>query len=357
MTRGVISSPADDGTRDLSSTTSPRDDNHLVNLVAVHMNKLSKLITDFLEYLEVEKNSSQKTIENYDHYLKRFLEFAGDISPSKIDLNLIKKYRLFLNRLQDKKERSLGKQTQSYHVIALRAFLKYLAKNDIKTVAAEKIELPKTEGRVVTFLEEEEVGRLFKTAGNKDNLVDLRNRAILETLYSTGLRVSELTGLDRDNINLKRGEFSVKGKGGKTRLVFLSDEAIDWINKYLAKRGDPDPALFIRADRRKNKDIEKTKDHSLRLTPRSVQRIIDQSARQAGITKTVTPHTLRHSLATEMLRNGADIRSVQAILGHSSITTTQIYTHITDTQLRDVHKTFHGRKKSAKGGSASGRKK
>jgi len=308
------------------------------------MAKLSKLITDFLEYLEVEKNSSQKTIENYDHYLKRFLEFAGDINPQKIDLNLIKKYRLFLNRLQDKNKKGLGKQTQSYHVIALRAFLKYLAKNDIKTVAAETIDLTKTEGRTVTFLEEEEVERLMESTGNKDNQVDLRNRAILETLYSTGLRVSELTALDRDNINLKRGEFSVKGKGGKTRLVFLSKEAISWINKYLAKRGDPDPALFIRTDRRKNKDIEKTKDHSLRVSPRSIQRIIDISARKAGITKTVTPHTLRHSLATEMLRNGADIRSVQAILGHSSITTTQIYTHITDTQLRDVHRAFHGKK-------------
>lgn len=306
--------------------------------------KLSKLITDFLEYLEVEKNSSQKTIENYDHYLKRFLEFAGDISPNKIDLNLVKKYRLFLNRLQDKKEQGLSKQTQSYHIIALRAFLKYLSKNDIKTVAAEKIELPKTESRIVTFLEEEEVERLMQSAGNRDSLVDLRNRAILETLYSTGLRVSELTGLNRDDINLKRGEFSVKGKGGKTRLVFLSDDAIEWLNKYLAKRSDPDPALFVRTDRRKNKDIEKTKDHSLRLTPRTVQRVIDQCARKAGITKTVTPHTLRHSLATEMLRNGADIRSVQAILGHSSITTTQIYTHITDTQLRDVHRAFHGRK-------------
>ena len=219
--------------------------------------KLSKLITDFLEYLEVEKNASQKTIENYDHYLKRFLDFSGDITPSKIDLNHVKKYRLFLNRYKDKNDRGLGKQTQSYHVIALRAFLKYLAKNDIKTVAAEKIELPKTEGRTVTFLEEEEVERLMQTAGKKDTPSDLRNRAILETLFSTGLRVSELTALNRDHINLKRGEFSVKGKGNKTRLVFLSKEAINWINKYLAKRGDPDPALFIRADRRKNKDIEK----------------------------------------------------------------------------------------------------
>lgn len=306
--------------------------------------KISKLIIDFLEYLEVEKNASQKTIENYDHYLKRYLDFSGDINPNKIDLNNVKKYRLFLNRYKDKNGRELGKKTQSYHIIALRAFLKYLAKNDIKTVAAEKIELPKTEGRIVTFLEEDEVERLLQSAGDKDNLIDLRNRAILETLYSTGLRVSELVGLDRDDINLKRGEFSVKGKGGKTRLVFLSEEAIDWINKYLAKREDPDPALFIRADRRKNKDIEKTSDHSLRLTARSVERIIDQCSRKAGISKKVTPHTLRHSLATEMLRNGADIRSVQAILGHSSITTTQIYTHVTDTQLRDVHRAFHGQK-------------
>jgi site-specific recombinase XerD len=307
--------------------------------------KIKKLITDFLEYLEVERNVSQKTIENYDHYLKRFLEFVGDVSPNKIDLNLVKKYRLFLNRYKDKNGRELGKLTQSYHIIALRAFLKYLAKNDIKTIPAEKIELPKTEGRTVTFLEEDEVDRLLETAGTKDTLVDLRNRAILETLYSTGLRVSELVGLDRDHINLKRGEFSVKGKGGKTRLVFLSKEAIDWINKYLAKRGDPDPALFVRADRRSKTDIEKTADHSLRLTPRSIQRIIDGSARKAGMTKTVTPHTLRHSFATELLMNGADIRSVQEMLGHSSITTTQIYTHITDHQLRDVHRAFHGRKK------------
>jgi len=319
--------------------------------------KLKKLITDFLEYLEVERNVSQKTIENYDHYLKRFLDFAGDITPSKIDQNLIKKYRLFLNRYHDKYEHELSKLTQSYHIIALRAFLKYLAKNDIKTVPAEKIELPKTEGRTVTFLEEDEVERLLETAGTKDNLVDLRNRAILETLYSTGLRVSELVSLDRDQVNLKRGEFSVKGKGGKTRLVFLSKEAIDWINKYMAKRGDPDPALFIRADRRSKKDIEKTKEHSLRLTPRSVQRIIDGSARKAGITKTVTPHTLRHSFATELLMNGADIRSVQEMLGHSSITTTQIYTHITDTQLRDVHRAFHGRKKSQKDKPSSNKKK
>lgn len=307
--------------------------------------KLSKLITDFLEYLEVEKNASQKTIENYDHYLKRFLQFAGDISPASIDLNLVKKYRLFLNRYKDKNGHELSKLTQSYHIIALRAFLKYLAKNDIKTIPAEKIELPKTEGRTVTFLEEEEVERLLESAGSKNTSADMRNRAIIETLYSTGLRVSELTALDRDNINLKRGEFSVKGKGGKTRLVFLSEDAIDWLNKYLAKRSDPDPALFVRADRRSKKDIEKTKDHSLRLTPRSVQRIIDQSARKAGITKTVTPHTLRHSFATELLMNGADIRSVQEMLGHSSITTTQIYTHITDHQLRDVHRAFHGRKK------------
>ena len=310
--------------------------------------KLSKLITDFLEYLEVEKNASQKTIENYDHYLKRFLEFAGDISPPKIDLNLIKKYRLFLNRFQDKNEHGLGKQTQSYHVIALRAFLKYLAKNDIKTIPAEKIELPKTEGRTVTFLEEEEVERLLQSAGSKNTLADMRNRTIIETLYSTGLRVSELTALDRDKINLERGEFSVKGKGGKTRLVFLSDDAIDWLNKYLAKRGDPDPALFVRTDRRSKKDIEKKEDHSLRLTARSVQRVIDQSARKAGITKKVTPHTLRHSFATELLMNGADIRSVQEMLGHSSITTTQIYTHITDHQLRDVHRAFHGKKRGTK---------
>ena len=310
--------------------------------------KLSQLITDFLEYLEVERNLSQKTIENYDHYLKRFLEFAGNASPSTINQQQIKKYRIFLNRYKDKNNKPLSKKTQAYHVIALRSFLKYLAKNDIKTFPAEKIELPKTGDRNIQFLEADEIERILETTGTKDTLKELRDRAILETLYSTGLRVSELVALDKDNINLKRGEFSVTGKGNKTRLVFLSKDAIDWIEKYLKKRSDIDKALFIRVDRRSKKDLEKNKEHSLRLTPRSVQRIIDRCARAAGITKKVTPHTLRHSFATDLLMNGADIRSVQEMLGHSSITTTQIYTHITDTQLRDVHKAFHGRKKKSK---------
>lgn len=309
--------------------------------------KLSSLITDFLEHLEVERNLSQKTIENYDHYLKRFLEFAGNIVPGKIDQRLIKKYRLHLNRLKID-DKPLSKRTQSYHMIALRALLKYLAKNDIKTYTAEKVELPKVEDRTVTFLDSPEIERLLEAVGAKETLKELRDRSILETLYATGLRVSELVALDREKINLSRGEFTVMGKGGKARLVFLSDGAKEWLKKYLKIRKDPDPALFIRVDRRSKKDQESKEDHSLRLTPRSVQRIIDRAARAAGITKKVTPHTLRHSFATDLLMNGADIRSVQAMLGHSSITTTQIYTHITNQQLRDVHKAFHAKRKKKK---------
>ena len=323
----------------------------------INIMKLKKLITDFLEYLEVERNLSQKTIENYDHYLKRFLEFAGNTSPTSINQDKIKKYRLYLNRYKDKNNKPLSKKTQGYHIIALRSFLKYLSKNDIKTFPAEKIELPKAGDRNIQFLESDEVERILEATGIKDNIKELRDRAILETLYSTGLRVSELVALDKNDINLKRGEFSVTGKGNKTRLVFLSKEAIDWIEKYLKKRSDIDKALFIRVDRRSKKDLEKNKEHSLRLTPRSVQRIIDRCARKAGITKKVTPHTLRHSFATDLLMNGADIRSVQAMLGHSSITTTQIYTHITDTQLRDVHKAFHGKRKPTKRNEPTPRKK
>jgi site-specific recombinase XerD len=300
---------------------------------------VKELKSQFLEYLEIEKNRSPKTIENYNHYLTRFISFAKVENPRDVTEETIRKYRLLLNRTTDERGKSLKKVTQNYHVIALRSFLKYLAKRDIRTVPAEKIELGKQEEREVVFLEPSELER-FLHAPQGETLSNLRDRAILETLFSTGLRVSELCSLDQDNIDLKRGEFSVRGKGSKLRLVFLSGEAKAAIATYLGKRSDADEALFIRVPR--NERFEKYEE--LRLTPRSVQRIIKKYAVVAGIVgKKVTPHSLRHSFATDLLRNGADIRSVQALLGHSSVTTTQIYTHVTDKQLREVHEKFHGK--------------
>jgi site-specific recombinase XerD len=252
----------------------------------------------------------------------------------------IRQFRLKLNRLTDQKGNPIKKVTQNYHVIALRSFLKYLAKRDIKTVAAEKLELGKQEEREVTFLEEGELER-FLDAPDQSSLAGKRDTAILHTLFSTGLRVSELCSLDRDTVDLNRGEFSVRGKGSKIRLVFLSGEAISAIRGYLHDRIDADPSLFIRVP----KDAKFEKYDNLRLTPRSVQRIVKKYAIKAGIVgKNVHPHVLRHSYATDLLRNGADIRSVQSMLGHASVTTTQIYTHVTDSQLRDIHKKFHGKK-------------
>jgi len=311
------------------------------------MNDLKKLKTEYLEYLEIEKNRSQLTIRNYDHYLDRFLDWSMARSPGDITSDLVRKFRLYLNRYQDKKGRTLQKVTQDYYIIALRGFLKYLAKQDIETLASEKVELGKTSEREVEFLDAEEIKRLLDLVGNRHacSLQDLRDKAILELLFSTGLRVSELANLNRENINLKRGEFSIRGKGNKIRLVFISDSAKKALIDYLAKRKDVDPALFIHL--RKMKGDKKTAENknscSLRLTPRSIQRIVKNYAIKAGIVKKVTPHTLRHSFATDLLANGADIRSVQTMLGHSSITTTQIYTHITDKRLKDIHKRFHSK--------------
>ena len=311
------------------------------------MDNLKKLKTEYLEYLEIEKNRSQLTIRNYDHYLDRFLNWSMARSPKDITGDLVRKFRLYLNRYQDKKEKTLQKVTQDYYIIALRGFLKYLAKQDIETLASEKVELGKTSEREVEFLDAEEIKRLLNAVGNENLrslLSGLRDKAILELLFSTGLRVSELANLNRENINLKRGEFSIRGKGNKIRLVFVSDSAKKALINYLAKRKDVDPALFIHL--RKMKGNKKSVGNenfrsSLRLTPRSIQRIVKNYAIKAGIVKKVTPHTLRHSFATDLLANGADIRSVQTMLGHSSITTTQIYTHITDKRLKDIHKRFH----------------
>lgn len=327
----------------------------------IRMSNLKQLITDFLEYMEIEKNRSQATIKNYDFYLHRFVDMAKVSSPTDITADAVRSYRLQLNRLPNKDPRTqLKKKTQNYHMIALRAFLKYLAKRDIKTLAAEKIELAKQEDRQVEWLEGSELEELLAAPmrslppttplpsvpspalgeGKKNNTIQLRDKAILELLFSTGLRVSELANLKIADINLKREEFSVRGKGSKVRVVFLSAQAKHWLEQYLAARHDVSPYMFVALDRaktgREDGDVAP-------LTSRSIERIIAKYARAVGIMKKITPHTLRHSFATDLLRNGADIRSVQSMLGHSSITTTQIYTHVTDQRLKEVYKKYHGK--------------
>ena len=304
------------------------------------MQNLKDLKIQYLEHLEIEKNRSPKTMENYGRYLDRFLQFAKVSSPTDITEDLIRQYRLYLNRLKDTEGNSLKKVTQNYHIIALRNFLKYLAKRNIKSVSVEKVELGKQEQREVTFLEPDELERLLNSP-NGNELDALRDKALLTTLFSTGMRVSELCSLDRGKVDVNRGEVTVRGKGSKLRLVFLSSETKNCLRQYLEKRPDIDEALFIRIPKSKTF----SKDNNLRLTPRSVQRIVEKHATKAGIVgKNVSPHTLRHSYATDLLRNGADIRSVQAMLGHASVTTTQIYTHVTDKQLREVHQRFHNKK-------------
>jgi len=302
--------------------------------------KFRKIKTDFLEHLEIEQNRSQKTIENYDHYLTRLEDFAGEINVSDIDAELVRKWRLWLNRLATNSGDELSKTTQNYHLIALRSFLKYCAKRDIPSLSPDKIELARTRRPQVTFLNPEELARLFEQP-NTGNEVGLRDRAILELLFSSGLRVSELANLNKDSINLKRREFMVRGKGQKDRPIFISENATDWVNKYLEGRKDTSKALFIRYSGTKKPDLS---GNYLRLTVRSVQRLVSRYAKLAGITKHVSVHTLRHSFATDLLMNGSDIRAVQAMLGHSNIATTQIYTHITDPHLKAIHEKFHTNK-------------
>jgi len=302
-------------------------------------NDIRKANIQYLEYLEIEKNRAPKTLENYGRYLNRFIGFAKIKNVEDMSEETIRQYRLYLNRLHDHEGQPLKKVTQNYHIIALRNFLKYMAKRGIKCVSAEKIELGKQEDREVTFLERNELNRLLE-APEGQSLVAMRDRAILHTLFSTGMRVSELCSLNRDEIDTKRGELSVMGKGSKIRLVFLSSEAKESLQIYLDKRSDVDEALFIRIPKTGNY----SKESDLRLTPRTIQRIVKKYAIKAGIMgKSVSPHKLRHSFATDLLRNGADIRSVQSLLGHSSVTTTQIYTHVTDKQLKEVHSRFHNK--------------
>ncbi|MEM6998015.1 MAG: site-specific tyrosine recombinase/integron integrase [Patescibacteria group bacterium] len=301
--------------------------------------KYSEAVIDYLEYLEIEKNRSQKTIQNYHHYLRRLEDFAGDISVADINQELIRKWRLWLNRLGTGTSDELGKNTQNYHLIALRNFLKYMVKKGVPALSPDHIELAKVRRKQVDFLSLDEINRMLSAAGGKQ-MVNYRDQAIIELLFSSGLRVSELVGLNRDHVNLDRREFMVRGKGQKDRPVFVSAAAADQIQMYLDMREDNSPPLFIRTAGKKEVS---TDGDFLRLSPRSIQRIVAKYARLAGITKKVTPHTLRHSFATNLLMNGADLRSVQSMLGHENISTTQIYTHVTDQHLKEVHQKFHSK--------------
>ncbi|HEY0965210.1 MAG TPA: site-specific tyrosine recombinase/integron integrase [Candidatus Saccharimonadales bacterium] len=297
----------------------------------------SELLMDYIESLEVEGGRSARTAENYRLYLERFIEFTEDIDVAKITTEVIRKYRLWLNRHKNDNGDELSLITQSYHLIALRGFLKYLSERDIPSLPADKIKLPKTVRKQVTFLHFEEIQRLL-------DQIDLsaeegvRDRAIIELLFSSGLRVSELVNLNRDHVNTKRREFMVRGKGQKDRPVFVSDSAAKWVEEYLAMRMDNLPPLFLSYSRN---NISSNSGDYRRLGARSIQRMISKYTRLAGITKHVSPHTMRHSFATDLLMNGADLRSVQTMLGHSNISTTQVYTHVTDEHLREVHEKFH----------------
>lgn len=299
---------------------------------------------EFLEYLEISKGRSLKTIENYDRYLSRFIEFSKPASPKAITDRNVQEFRMFLNRLPTPSGGTMKRKTQNYHLIALRAFLKYLQRNDIPTLAPERIELAKVPDRSLDLISAQELERLMeapkqifaRAKTNNEKLKLLRDQAILELLFSTGLRVSELCALNND-IDLSRDELSVRGKGDKVRVVFLSERAKKAVAHYLKERKDMEEPLFV--------DYGRGSKAPRRLSPRSVEYLVKRYATQAGITKKVTPHVIRHSFATDLLENGADLRSVQALLGHANIATTQVYTHVTDKHLRDVHKSFHGKRR------------
>ena len=307
---------------------------------------ISELVADFLESLEIEKGRSTKTVENYGLYLARFIDLItedfegqGMIKPSDITPEVLRRFRLKLNRFSDNQNKErLSALTQSYHLIALRGFFKYLAKRGIKSLDPSLIDLPRAAKKQVTFLHFDEIERLLAEIP-LDTESGLRDRAIIELLFSGGLRVSELCSLNRDSINLERREFMVRGKGKKDRPIFIDKSTAECIKDYLNMRTDTLPALFL--NNSANQQIPSTSGDFRRLTPRSIERIIQKYTRLAGITKHVTPHTMRHSFATDLLMNGADIRSVQSLLGHANISTTQIYTHITDPHLKEVHEKFH----------------
>ena len=312
-------------------------------------NKLSETIKKYLEYIEVAEGKSRLTVRNYRLYLAEFLKFAKDVAVSSIDKNLIHQYRLHLNRKSNPRGGDLSRKTQNLYLIALRGFLKYLSRQDIQSLDPEKIDLAKVGERHITFLEGKELERLLDAPltqakegdGRNQKLLALRDKAILEMLFSTGLRISELVALKRTNLNLDQNEFSIRGKGSKVRVVFLSNQARHWIKEYLSQRTDTEHGLFVRHDRA-------GKDNELSLSPRSVERLVEKYRKIAGITKHITPHSLRHSFATDLLSNEADLRSVQEMLGHASLTTTQIYTHVTNPQLRAVYEKAHDVKRKKK---------
>lgn len=317
---------------------------------------LHDLANQFLEYLEVERNASKLTIRNYRHYLERFLKFGTSqspplSSPDSINMDVVRNYRLFLSRYADEAGLTLKRITQNYHLIALRAYLRYLIKRDITTLSPEKIDLPKAESKSLKFLEREQIERLLNMPEISEE-AGLRDKAIMEALFSTGLRVSELARLNRDSINFERKEFGVIGKGGRARVVFLSDKAVMWLQRYLVKRQDHLKPLFRRysglpatpasglAWRAGQKEITAT-DESYRLSVRSIQRIVEKYVKKARLPIKITPHGLRHSFATDLLSGGADIRAIQEMLGHKNISTTQIYTHVTNPRLREIHEKYH----------------
>ncbi len=313
---------------------------------------LSDLKRQFLEYIEIEKGRALRTVENYDHYLTVFLAQTKVTDPKDITNEKVRDFRMWLNRQAAGNNRATGdtmkKKTQNYYLIALRTFLKFLTKRGITSLQADQIELAKVGERSIDVISKEELTRLLKAPDMEENPEKMaRGHAILELLFSTGLRVSELCSLTND-LDIKQDEFSIRGKGGKVRVVFLSPEAKIAIKNYLALRKDMSDALFVKVGdesvipkgfrKEKNKNLEE-----VGLTRRSIERIVKKYAIMAGISKKVTPHVIRHCFATDLLSNGADIRSVQAMLGHANIATTQIYTHVTDKHLRDVHKNFHNK--------------
>lgn len=313
--------------------------------------EIERLKREFLEYMEIERGASLKTVANYDRYLSRFLEFSKLSSPKSIDDDAVREFRLHLNRAPGVKVRgqssaTMKKNTQNYHLIALRRFLKYLMKRGVSSLSPDRIELAKVGGRELDLMSGTELSRLLvapepeKAKNENDKRLRLRDRAILELFFSTGLRLAELCSLNRD-LDLSKDEFSIRGKGEKVRVVFLSPRAKEAIKGYLASRTDIDEPLFVQYSRNKSKEGSDTDN---RLTPRSIERMVKQYAIKAGISRKVTPHILRHSFATDLLENGADIRSVQVMLGHANIQTTQIYTHVTDKQLKEIHKKFHSKK-------------
>jgi len=306
--------------------------------------ELERLANAFLEHLEIEMGRSPKTVESYTEVLKSFFEWGDLRSPRDLTAERVRSYRVFLNRKVTQRGNPLKPRTQAYHAIVIRTFLKYLAKEDIKTLPAEKVEIGRVPERQVDFLDSDELERLLQSPEGTA-LRSRRDRAILELLFSAGLRVSELTSLNRDHVSLTKDEFSIRGKGSKLRIVFLSPRAKQALKEYLDHRTDIDPALFVAHGKKGLVNSKNSQRETLRLTPRSVERLVKYYAKKAGIVKDVHPHTLRHSFATDLLANGADIRAVQTMLGHASITTTQIYTHVTNERLKEIHKNFHGKQR------------